>query len=156
MRLACGSAVLVGVLADLKLKLLLAALGRGPLPLETGFEPRCGRGIVSPEFANFVKCRWRRACKPAAKPAIPGAILLHYAFLWYERDPHTARASWGKPELPLSSKLQEIRDMRKRGEGRPSPCPCSLVLCSKQHQDGSHKQHQDLDYCSASVTGLLL
>jgi hypothetical protein len=48
-----------GVLADLGLKLLLVALGRGPL--ETGFEPsRCGRGIVSPEFANFVKRRASR------------------------------------------------------------------------------------------------
>jgi hypothetical protein len=38
------------------LKLLLAARG----PPETGFEPRRGRGIVSPKFVNFVKYRASR------------------------------------------------------------------------------------------------
>jgi hypothetical protein len=34
-------------------ELLLATRG----PPGTGFEPRCGRGIVSPKFANSVECR---------------------------------------------------------------------------------------------------
>jgi hypothetical protein len=54
MRLTCGSAVVGGGVAHLKL--LLAARGAP----ETGFEPRCGRGIASPKFANFVKCRASR------------------------------------------------------------------------------------------------
>jgi hypothetical protein len=54
MRLTCGSPAVGCVLTHLKL--LLAARG----PPETGFEPRCGRGIVSPKFANFVKYRASR------------------------------------------------------------------------------------------------
>jgi hypothetical protein len=80
MRLTCGSPVVGGAL--MHLNLLLAARG----PPKTGFEPR-RTGHRLPKFANFVKCSWlsagRRACKPAAKPAIPGVILLRYALLWY-------------------------------------------------------------------------
>jgi hypothetical protein len=62
-RLTCGSHVVGGALTHLKL--LLAARG----PPKTGFEPRRGRGIV---FRNsrISLSAGRRACKPAAKPAI--------------------------------------------------------------------------------------
>jgi hypothetical protein len=39
----------------------------------------------------------RRACKPAAKPAIPGVILLHYAFLWPGHTLYLTRSVTGLP-----------------------------------------------------------
>jgi hypothetical protein len=58
MRLACGSAVVVGVGGGVLTHLKLGLAARG-LP-ETGFDPWCGRGIASPKFAKFVKCRASR------------------------------------------------------------------------------------------------
>jgi hypothetical protein len=77
MRLTCGSPVLVG-----DLKLFLAALG----PPETGFEPGVD-GESSLRNSRISFSAGRRACKPAAKPAIPGVILVHYGFLWPGRTP---------------------------------------------------------------------
>ena len=78
MRLTCGSHVVVCVWWHLQL--LFAARG----PLKTSSEPRRGRGIV---FRNsrISLSAGRRACEPAAKPAIPGVILLHNGFVWPER-----------------------------------------------------------------------
>jgi hypothetical protein len=62
------------------LQLPLAARG----PPKTSSEPRCGRGIV---FRNsrISLSAGPRACEPAAKPAIPGVILVHNGFVWPER-----------------------------------------------------------------------
>ena len=78
MRLTCGSHVVGCVWWHLQL--LFAARG---LP-KTSSEPRRGRGIV---FRNsrISLSAGRRACEPAAKPAIPGVILLHNGFVWPER-----------------------------------------------------------------------
>jgi hypothetical protein len=78
MRLACGSPVMGCVLRHLKL--FFAARG----PPKTGFAPRRGRGTVSPK-SRISLSAGRRACKPAAKPAIPGVILVHNGFVWPER-----------------------------------------------------------------------
>jgi hypothetical protein len=45
---------------------------------ETSFEPRRGRGIVSPKFANFVKCGLQGVAhaNPLLSPLYQGAILL--------------------------------------------------------------------------------
>jgi hypothetical protein len=78
MRLTCGSPVVRGV--STHLQLLFAARG----PPKTSSEPRRGRGIV---FRNsrISLSAGRRACEPAAKPAISGVILLHYGFVCSER-----------------------------------------------------------------------
>jgi hypothetical protein len=78
MRLTCGFPVVGCVWWHLKL--FLAARR----PPKTSFKPRRGRGIV---FRNsrISLSAGRRACKPAAKPAIPGVILVHYGFVCYER-----------------------------------------------------------------------
>jgi hypothetical protein len=50
--------------------------------------PAGGHARASPsEIREFrlVLSAGRRACEPAAKPAIPGVILLHYGFVCYER-----------------------------------------------------------------------
>jgi hypothetical protein len=52
------------------LQLLLAARG----PPKTSSEPRRGRGIVFRNSRNSLSAG-RRACEPAAKPAIPGVSL---------------------------------------------------------------------------------
>jgi hypothetical protein len=47
----------------------------------------------------------RRACEPAAKPAIPGVILLHNGFVWPERThPHPPRPppTHQTPSTPLA------------------------------------------------------
>jgi hypothetical protein len=74
MRLACGSAVVGGGVDASHTAFGSPRPGRGPP--KTGFEP--GVDGASP-LRNSVR---RRACKPAARPAIPGAILLHYASLF--------------------------------------------------------------------------
>jgi hypothetical protein len=97
-------------------KQFLAARG----PPETGFEPGCGRGIVSPKFANFVKYRAPRTCKPSAKPAIPGVILLRHGLLWHERDQRpSALSSNGQKPLGMSNanavkQLREVRNTKTR------------------------------------------
>jgi hypothetical protein len=54
------------------LQLLFAARG----PPKTSCEPRRGRGIVV-RNSRISLSAGRRACEPAAKPAIPGVILVH-------------------------------------------------------------------------------
>jgi hypothetical protein len=78
MRLTCVPPMAVCVWEHLQL--LFAARG----PPKTSSEPRRGRGIV---FRNsrVSLSAGRRACEPAAKPAIPGVILLHNGFVWPER-----------------------------------------------------------------------
>jgi hypothetical protein len=73
-----GASVVRG--ASTHLQLLFAARG----PPKASSEPRRGRGTV---FRNsrISLSAWRRACEPAAKPAISGVILLHYGFVCYER-----------------------------------------------------------------------
>jgi hypothetical protein len=78
MRLTCGSHVVVCVWWHLQL--LFAARG----PLKTSSEPRRGRAIVFRNSRNSLNAG-RRACEPAAKPAIPGVILVHNGFVWPER-----------------------------------------------------------------------
>ena len=78
MRLTCGSHVVGCVWWHLQL--LFAARG---LP-KTSSEPRRGRGIVFRNSRSSLSAG-RRACEPAAKPAIPGVILLHNGFVWPER-----------------------------------------------------------------------
>jgi hypothetical protein len=85
MRLTCGSPVVRGV--STHLQLLFAARG----PPKTSSEPRRGRGIV---FRNsrISLSAGRRACEPAAKPAIPARrnfspLQCIYGFLWPERTP---------------------------------------------------------------------
>jgi hypothetical protein len=80
MRLTCGSPVVRGV--STHLQLLFAARG----PPKTSSEPRRGRGIVC-RNSRISLSAGRRACKPAAKPTVPGVILVHYGFLWPERTP---------------------------------------------------------------------
>ena len=94
MRLTCGSHVVVCVWWHLQL--LFAARG----PPKTSSEPRRGRGIV---FRNsrISLSAGRRACEPAAKPAIPGVILLHNGFVWPERTPGWPWAPQGiSPQFP--------------------------------------------------------
>jgi hypothetical protein len=95
MRLTCGSPVVRG--ASTHLQLLFAACG----PPKTSSEPRRGRGIV---FRNsrISLSAGRRACEPAAKPAIPGVILLHSGFVWPERTQVGGRSSELTPENILS------------------------------------------------------
>jgi hypothetical protein len=71
--------------ASTHLQLLFAARG----PPKTSSEPWRGRGIV---FRNsrISLSAGRRAYEPAAKPAIPGVVLLHYGFVCYGR----ARRGW--------------------------------------------------------------
>jgi hypothetical protein len=104
MRLTCGSHVSCGMRWGwrgggwwwhLQLQLLFAA--RGPPEPEssklTSSEPRRGRGIV---FRNsrISLSAGRRACEPAAKPAIPGVILLHNGFVWPERTRVPSSVVW--------------------------------------------------------------
>jgi hypothetical protein len=107
MRISCGH-VVRGV--STHLKLLLAARG----PPKTSSEPRRGRDIV---FRNsrISLSAGRRACEPAAKPAIPGVILVHYGLLWPERTPRCfcscccgwcASASYKHYQLPTTTKDQ--------------------------------------------------
>jgi hypothetical protein len=67
-----------------------------------------GRGIV---FRNsrISLSAGRRACEPAAKPAIPGAILLRYGFVCYERTP--GRAPAGPAPAPARV-VDRPRDLR--------------------------------------------
>ena len=92
MRLTCGSHVVGCVWWHLQL--LFAARG----PPKTSSEPRRGRGIV---FRNsrISLSAGRRACEPAAKPAIPGVILLHNGFVW-----PTTHGTGGTP-LVLDSEM---------------------------------------------------
>ena len=105
MRLTCGSHVVGCVWWHLQL--LFAARG---LP-KTSSEPRRGRGIV---FRNsrISLSAGRRACEPAAKPAIPGVILVHNGFVWPGRTRQQPAASSqqgggraGKKVLLLSCEL---------------------------------------------------
>ena len=92
MRLTCGSHVVGCVWWHLQL--LFAARG----PPKTSSEPRRGRGIV---FRNsrISLSAGRRACEPAAKPAIPGVILLHNGFVWPERTLAVTGARWPLTKL---------------------------------------------------------
>ena len=69
------------------LKLLSVARG----PPGTGFEPRrgwagdCLSEIREFRYIHFVLCTQTLLLSPLYQ--IPGAILLRYAFLWYERNP---------------------------------------------------------------------
>jgi hypothetical protein len=51
--------------------------------------PGVGGASYSPDFRNprISLSAGRRACEPAAKPAIPGVILLRNGFVWPERTP---------------------------------------------------------------------
>ena len=64
---------------------LLLAFG-SPRAAENQFRARRGRGTV---FRNsrISLSAGRRACEPAAKPAMPGVILVQYGFVCYERTP---------------------------------------------------------------------
>jgi hypothetical protein len=85
MRLTCGGSHVVGCVWW-HLQLLFAARG----PPKTSSEPRRGRGVdvdgaSSSEIREFRLSAGRRACEPAAKPAIPGVILLRNGLVWPER-----------------------------------------------------------------------
>jgi hypothetical protein len=105
MRLTCGSAVVGCVLTHRKL--ILAARG----PPETGFEPGVDVDGTCSSLRNsrISLSAGRRACKPAAKPAILGAVLLHYGFVCYERTrplPLLLPAPAPEPHAPLGGKRQ--------------------------------------------------
>jgi hypothetical protein len=120
MRLTCGPPVVVCVWEHLQL--LLTARG----PPKTSSEPRRGRGIV---FRNsrISLSAVRRACEPAAKPAIPGVILVHNGFVWPERTP---------PPLEAHHHPQPFLTWALRCPGSVVlqffvlPFPCSAI-CSK-------------------------
>jgi hypothetical protein len=125
MRLTCGPPVVGCVLAHLKL--LLAARG----PPKTSFEPRRGWGIVFRNSRNSLSAG-RRACKPAAKPAMPGATLLRYGFVCYERTPggsggrSLAPSSWAweiqKPyKMPRATRGRRPAAMPMQMPTRPAP-----------------------------------
>jgi hypothetical protein len=102
------------------LQLLFAARG----PPKTSSEPRRGRGIVFRNSRISLNAG-RRACEPAAKPAIPGVILLHYGFVCYERTLPLPRAAaaldagwtgcW-RPKVPGQPQASS------RAEIRPGEC----------------------------------
>jgi hypothetical protein len=110
------------------LKPLLAARG----PPKTSFEPRRGRGIV---FRNsrISLSAGRRACEPAAKPAIPGVILLHYGFLWPERTPTRT----GGRQATNPSLLNTVSSGASSSGGRTLRSNPSHVCCWPSRRDRS-------------------
>jgi hypothetical protein len=78
--LTCGSPVVGCVWGHLNL--FSAACG----PPKTGFE-RPAWSTASLRNSRISLSTGRHTCKPAAKPAIPGVILVHYGFLWPGRVP---------------------------------------------------------------------
>jgi hypothetical protein len=95
------------------LQLLFAA--RGPPKISS--EPRRGRGIV---FRNsrISLSAGRRACEPAAKPAILGAILLHNGFFWPERTqgpgPANPRTALTKHLVGFHLPVSDLRGLEPR------------------------------------------
>jgi hypothetical protein len=88
MRLTCGSPV-VGGMWDVCRRILNCfwqPVGRRKRVSSPGVG-----GASSLRNSRISLSAGRRACKPAAKllskPVIPGVILVHCAFLWYERAP---------------------------------------------------------------------
>jgi hypothetical protein len=83
---------------------------------KTNSELRRGRGIV---FRNsrISLSAGRRACEPAAKPAIPGVILLHNGFVWPERTLDLAHKYINKINYQLHFRV--LKNMK----GAPNPSP---------------------------------
>jgi hypothetical protein len=74
MRLTSGSHVVVAS----------ATAFRSPRAAENQFRAPAWTGIVF-QNSRISLNAGRRACEPAAKPAIPGVILVHNGFVWPER-----------------------------------------------------------------------
>jgi hypothetical protein len=104
---------------------------------ETSFEPRRGRGIVSPKFANFVKCGLQGVAhaNPLLSPAIPRRNFTplstpHYAFLWYERD--LGLASYLHPlHVGLASYLCPLRLTHACGVVAVAASYLLFALCTR-------------------------